>query len=566
MLIKDLIVTGICKLIRNATIKELVVEAVNEVTKSEIDTLSGITGNVQSQINAVNSDLNTAQTEQTVFKSSVTDAINKIPRNPSTGLVVNSTLSQIITNLNRLEYGPDVSMVTATADKVLSGYKFVDKDWNVITGTIPDRGDFGVCDAGLFVQDNDIHGRIPYGYYSQYDDAGSVVIYKGDAVKYLMGVHGLNEDTIKTGVKFIGMTGTYTSDATALASDIAVGKTCYVNGNKVTGILKDHRYTPTKCDWVRMGNGRFEFAVTDGIYNCYYADGSYEYMEYKQVADVIGLTGNESKMSNTLSVLGVTGTLPEYKDGNHGHYSQIDGISIRLTGDEKGHPYVFIRYPEGIYRSISGAKYPGSWEATAKYSDLANAIGLTADKIVDDATLLGITGRVKSVDKYITDYVRNIDYKSRETPHYRPHIILYDSDSCDLMTKMNIQYSLFINNISSLLGTKGEYPVVSIIEEGAYSYNRSYSDGIETIIAGTPPIHPAFSASAPSICNGKMYNNLSSGNIYESSNNWHYGNIHVREISLEDIPVGIYSYSCELKVSWKTYSSSGVYDFIFIIY
>lgn len=40
---------------------------------------------------------------------------------------------------------------------------------------------------------------------------------------------------IKQGVEILGVTGTFTSDANATASDILVGKTAYVNGAKVTG-------------------------------------------------------------------------------------------------------------------------------------------------------------------------------------------------------------------------------------------------------------------------------------------------------------------------------------------
>lgn len=44
-------------------------------------------------------------------------------------------------------------------------------------------------------------------------------------------------DNIKAGVKILGTTGTFTSDATATASDIATGKTAYVNGEKLIGTM-----------------------------------------------------------------------------------------------------------------------------------------------------------------------------------------------------------------------------------------------------------------------------------------------------------------------------------------
>lgn len=47
---------------------------------------------------------------------------------------------------------------------------------------------------------------------------------------------------IKTGVDIFGVTGSYTSDATAAASDIVNTKTAYVNGSKITGNLVIQTY------------------------------------------------------------------------------------------------------------------------------------------------------------------------------------------------------------------------------------------------------------------------------------------------------------------------------------
>lgn len=141
MTFKDLVVTGIAKLLRNVTVSELVAEAINSVTKEEMNNLKGISSNIQSQLSAVNGDVSTAQTLQNAFKSGVTDAINKIPRNPNTvPLTSSSDMSQIVSELGEIEHGPDVSMVTATADNVKAGLKYVDKDWTVVTGTLVDRG------------------------------------------------------------------------------------------------------------------------------------------------------------------------------------------------------------------------------------------------------------------------------------------------------------------------------------------------------------------------------------------------------------------------------------------
>lgn len=61
--------------------------------------------------------------------------------------------------------------------------------------------------------------------------------------KYTLGTVTVKGDAdlvaanIKKGVEIFGVTGTFTSDATAAAADIYTGKTAYVNGTKVTGTM-----------------------------------------------------------------------------------------------------------------------------------------------------------------------------------------------------------------------------------------------------------------------------------------------------------------------------------------
>lgn len=58
----------------------------------------------------------------------------------------------------------------------------------------------------------------------------------------IAGDSDLTAANIKNGVQIFGVTGSYTSDATASAADIVSGKTGYVNGSKITGNLVVQKY------------------------------------------------------------------------------------------------------------------------------------------------------------------------------------------------------------------------------------------------------------------------------------------------------------------------------------
>lgn len=65
----------------------------------------------------------------------------------------------------------------------------------------------------------------------------------------------LTAANIKNGVQIFGVTGTYTSDANAAATDIVSGKTAYVNGSKLTGSLVINKYyTGSSAPSSSLGN------------------------------------------------------------------------------------------------------------------------------------------------------------------------------------------------------------------------------------------------------------------------------------------------------------------------
>ncbi len=118
----------------------------------------------------------------------------------------------------------DTSDATATAAQILSG-KTAYVNGSKITGTMKDWSGRSTLVIG------DAHALYQTG--KGYHDENEWITV--DATNFL-------PSNIKKDVTILGVTGTLesgtdTSDATATASDIASGKTAYVNGEKITGTL-----------------------------------------------------------------------------------------------------------------------------------------------------------------------------------------------------------------------------------------------------------------------------------------------------------------------------------------
>ena len=201
----------------------------------------------------------------------------------------NQELTSLIVN-NKKYY--NITNINTSSSNVLSEVAFVNSNGKQY-GTMPNNGELNYTPS-------DQQQTIPAGYTS----GGSV---SGDS--------NLIPENIKKDVQIFDVVGTLevldTSDATATANDISLGKTAYVNGQKITGSLP------------LFPNSR-TFTV-----------------------DNAGVTNNTEDSQLTFSTIN---TLKQTLDSN---------LNMKFS---------------------------------ANYTDIATAIGLTADKIKSGETILGITG------------------------------------------------------------------------------------------------------------------------------------------------------------------------------
>ena len=128
-----------------------------------------------------------------------------------------------------------------------------------------------------------------------------------------------------------------TADANATASNILVDKTAYVNGAKITGTM------PNKGTVTQSLSANGSLTLPKGYYDS---------IKVKQSVTTKG---------------GIT-----------------DAVSHGTSGN-----YIYTRIPQGAYFTNASTGYP---EIKSNFSDIANAVGLTPDKIV--GTVGGITGTV----------------------------------------------------------------------------------------------------------------------------------------------------------------------------
>lgn len=117
---------------------------------------------------------------------------------------------------------------------------------------------------------------------------------------------GINASDIAQGKTVLGIAGTFTSDADAVASNIEKDKTAYVNGAKVTGTLETLT-TPVSASTVSYStvNGEVELSTSLTGNRIVKDTISMKVAQADMVAE-LGLTAD--KIAKDVTILGVTGT------------------------------------------------------------------------------------------------------------------------------------------------------------------------------------------------------------------------------------------------------------------
>lgn len=203
-------------------------------------------------------------------KQQINDAIVLMGQTPTSNAYAD--LAAAIRNIS--------SDATASIADVLTGKTFY-QGGSKKTGTMPDRGTVNVTLTSQGQQ-----YTIPSGKHS---GNGTVTA----------NITNLTAGNIKAGATVGGITGSFTSDATAAASNILSGKTAYVNGSKVTGTMPN--YTGTyNADATNVNGNYLELSVPNAGY---YSDNA-----KIRVYDANWISEN---IREGVNIFGKTGTMSE---------------------------------------------------------------------------------------------------------------------------------------------------------------------------------------------------------------------------------------------------------------
>lgn len=252
---------------------------------------------------------------------------------------------------------------TATKTDILEG-KTAWVDGIKLTGTIPSRGNSNSIETDkILLNNNNLYIRFPYGYYSKSSTIDSTDVAE-QYITYnsLASILGLTSEKIVSGQTILGVTGTYTSDATATNSDILSNETAYANGKKLTGTIANKgnlNWTATTGETKTVQPGYYTGGTLDstGTYSAGYnvalngktlkmlAQGgtSISYTATEPMVVVIGgwIGGLSGKTNNvTASVTRAsTGTTTNFsrtsydKGSNKGAGSYVNEVVSLETGD-----------------------------------------------------------------------------------------------------------------------------------------------------------------------------------------------------------------------------------------
>lgn len=226
---------------------------VNAITSNEVTyDNQGVTENLTETLDKLYSELKEYKTNGSVTSTEMLEG--------STGYAKGKLVTGSIKRKEAQTYIPGTTDQTISSGQYLNGDQIVKGDVHLVASNIKSGISlFGV--AGTFTSDANaeanqiLSGKTAYvkgnkitgsigskGSTTYTPGVNNQTISKGQYLsenQTILGDADLKAANIKNGVEIFGVTGTFTSDANAIANQILSGKTAYVQGNKITGSMSN---------------------------------------------------------------------------------------------------------------------------------------------------------------------------------------------------------------------------------------------------------------------------------------------------------------------------------------
>ncbi len=226
---------------------------VNAITSNEVTyDNQGVTENLTETLDKLYSELKEYKTSGSVTSTEMLEG--------STGYAKGKLVTGSIKRKEAQTYIPGTTDQTISSGQYLNGDQIIKGDVHLVASNIKSGISlFGV--AGTFTSDANaeanqiLSGKTAYvkgnkitgsigskGSTTYTPGVNNQTISKGQYLsenQTILGDADLKAANIKNGVEIFGVTGTFTSDANAIANQILSGKTAYVKGNKITGSMSN---------------------------------------------------------------------------------------------------------------------------------------------------------------------------------------------------------------------------------------------------------------------------------------------------------------------------------------
>lgn len=295
----------------------------------------------------------------------------------------------------------------------------------------------------------------------------------------------LKPENLKAGITCLGVTGTLTelntSDATATSSDIAFGKTAYVNGKKIEGLVYE---VPAGSSLTLEGSGAEDLPNQSKLLvtcpskaDVFFKQNSSADIvtSYDKIVNAIGLTSDKLAKGNT--ILGIEGTAEIGSvSGDVKLFTTIDEMQADAEAKEGDLAVVYRNelQPITVDSHFSKAVFPETVVLPSAMTDYADLMF----RAVDESVMFECWGQLDAsmfmMDCYTDTGNVRIQYESSDGITYNRTRLQgdgVDEDTVDFGVEIYYAYPEMWNDvIGHFIQAGGMY------FEGLYKYNSKIAD------------------------------------------------------------------------------------------